>query len=153
MPPAVLVVVLGEYLGELLQSLLGVLVFRIEYEIVVLGQQGDEALLGVLQRPGQLIEKVEYLLVVESVPGHTVDGIQYRVEIDTALLHLFDYQLANKFAVVQLVQAGDVQHAEVDFRLVNFRRSRLEVRHRFGHGVGRVPDLHGLAARQLPGGC
>ncbi len=66
---------------------------------------------------------MEDLSVVYNVPSHTVNRIQYRVEVDLTLLHFVQDEVADTLARTYFVEPGDVEYSETDLATLDLGRS------------------------------
>lgn len=117
--PALPVTILVEYLRELVQGFLRVLILRVEHQVVVLGEDGDHVVLDIPHRPGQLIQEPEDLLVVHCVSRHAIHSVYYAMDLELSFLELGEDCLPDGFTVGELVETGDVEDAEIDFGLLD----------------------------------
>lgn len=146
-----------QLLEDLLELALGrrhVLLLRVDHQVVVLREQRDQCGALQLAAPGQLLEEAEEFVLVDGVAfGEAVD-VDDGMQGDVIGLELLEDLLADDCAVVELVEAGDVEDAEADLLSGHLEGGALVVVHLSGDLLETIGHLDGrVAGEELGGGA
>jgi len=153
LPPRLLVVPFFKYLLELLLGGDHVLLLRVNHQVIVLSEEGNEDHLLLLHAPGQLLQKTKELVLVNSVPLCQTAHVYYRVQGNIIRLQLLQDLLPNQRTIADLIESRDIQDSKAHLLARHFEGSAIIVVDFSGHFLETVGHFDGrIAGEELRGG-
>lgn len=95
--------------SELYLSPVDVFLRRIDYEVIVLGEDGDEGGFLKLTTPGQLIDKAEQFCLVDRISFCQTGNVNDARKSNAQFLQLLEYDLPNDKPIINPIEPRNIK--------------------------------------------